>query len=186
VSDASTSLVPALKRRMSVCQLATPLLRSATPGTTHFVLPASVRATGVTSSGSLVSLSSTEAYAVTLPLPPTTEISTRPSLSEPTPCVREERVELRVLAARELDRELVQLLAVAAEDFDEQRGGVAGTFDDAEVRAVAIGLRDLLEREDGGGDSSVAPPTKFANGTAGMYWPNVPFAVMLKCATRRT
>jgi len=32
---------------------------------THFVLPCSLRATGVTSTASLVSLSSTDAYAVT-------------------------------------------------------------------------------------------------------------------------
>ena len=39
VSVTSTSVSSALKIRMSVCQLAAPLLRSATPGTTHFVLP---------------------------------------------------------------------------------------------------------------------------------------------------
>ena len=91
----------------------------------------------------------------------------------------EEGVELRVLAAGEVDRELGELLAVAAEDFDEQRGRLAGAFDDAEVGAVAVGLRDLLEREDGRRGAVGALPMKFANGMAGMYWPKVPFAVTL-------
>src|SRR5215212_10329523 len=55
----------ALNTCTSLGQSAKPLRRSATPGMTHFVLPCSLRATGVTSTASLVSLSSTDAYAVT-------------------------------------------------------------------------------------------------------------------------
>src|SRR5205085_7685794 len=45
-------------------------------------------------------------------------------------------------------RELSDLFAVAAEDGDEHRSRIAGTFDEAEVGAIRLRLGDLLERED--------------------------------------
>ena len=80
VSVASCVDAPGLKMRMSVRQLASPLLSAATPGRTNLFESTALIGTPLTSSGSPVPLSTTDAYAVILPSPPVTFTSTRPSL----------------------------------------------------------------------------------------------------------
>src|ERR1051325_70094 len=73
---------------MSVWKLEKPLSNSATPGTTKRFAETSDGSTGKTSRGSCVALSSTDAYAVTLPVSLVTETSSRPSAmfgSDPPP-----------------------------------------------------------------------------------------------------
>src|SRR5688500_5511306 len=164
---------------MSVCQLAVPLFRSATPGTTHLLLPAPPRVTGETSSGSLVWLSSTEAYAVILPLPDTTSTSMRPSLSEVMPFVARTPLSCRCWPPLRSTGK-----SVRREPSDPK------TFTSSEACSPDASTRPRLVRyfEDCAiccsdrtvGASELADlPMKFANGMAGMCCPNVPLAVTL-------